>query len=170
MDRLRWFISITVVALWVGLLPTYEASAHDSGLSTAEVIIADGKIVIQFTFTRREFEKIVRIDADGDGRVSAAEFTTARPALQTMTSAAIEVRIDGQPLAAEAVDAELSQSGELFLRLVFLRKAGVRLSVNSPVIARLARGHRQYVTVQNEKGLVCARILSAQQPSFDLVL
>jgi hydrogenase/urease accessory protein HupE len=57
------------------------------------------------------------------------------------------------------------------VRLVFPRPVGTQLSVQVPIIAALARGHRQYATMRNaQDALLVERMLDADHARFDLPL
>ena len=158
-----------VAGVLLGL--AYAAHAHDPGLSVAGLRMGDTQLSAHLTFARRDIEPLIRIDADSNGLVSAAEFAAARPHLEKLGSGAIEIRVDAQRLGAETATVELDASDALHFRFAFPQTAGTRISISVPVIAKLARGHRQYASVRDEQGdLVAERLLDAHSPAFDLPL
>ena len=145
--------------------------AHNPGLSAADLRMAGSQITAHLTFARRDIESLTPIDTDRDGSVTATELDAAHPRLQILASSAIEIGADNQRVAAHVTAIELDQSDALHFQLNFPRKACSQLSVSMPIIAKLARGHRQYVSVRNEKEkLVTERILNANNPVFELNL
>lgn len=145
--------------------------AHDPGLSAAELRVGDDKLAAHLTFARRDIEVLTSIDADGNGSVSAAEFAAARPHLEKLGRGAIEISVDEQRLSAEPAAIELDGRDALHFRFGFPHTAGARISISVPVIAKLARGHRQYASVRDEQGnLLAERLLDAYRPAFDLAL
>jgi len=146
-----------------------SAHAHDPGLSAANVRMADSQISAHLTFARRDIESLIPIDTDRDGSVTAAEFDAALPLLKMLTSSMMEISIDNQRVAAQVASVELDQSDALHFQLNFPQKVGSQLSVSMPIIAKLARGHRQYVSVRDKKeNLVAECILNANNPVFEL--
>src|SRR5688572_28727728 len=147
------------------------ASAHDPGLSVAGLSLADHEIVVHLTFARREIESLVRMDTDDTNSVSATELTTVRPRLRMLVRDAVALSVDGQRLVAQVATVELDQSDALHMRLNFPRPPSARLRVSAPIIAKLARGHRQYMTIQDAKGnTIDTRMLDAEHAAFALAL
>lgn len=147
------------------------AHAHDPGLSTADLRMAESKIAVHLTFARRDIETLIPIDADRDGSVTTAEFDAAIPHIRILASGMIEISIDNQRVAAQLIAVEFDQSDALHFQLNFPGETCSRLSASIPIITKLARGHRQYVSVRDEKKkIVTERILNADNPVFELDL
>jgi hydrogenase/urease accessory protein HupE len=147
------------------------AHAHDPGLSVARLRVADGQLAVHLTFARRDFETLVPIDVNHDGTVSAAEFAAARPHLHTLAGSVLELSVDDQRVAEQVVAVELDDSDALHVQLNFLWQTGTWLRVSVPIIVRLARGHRQYVSVRDhQENLVVEQVLDADQAVFTLAL
>ncbi len=152
------------------LVVACPAHAHDPGLSAAELKVGESGLAVHLTFARRDMEAIIAIDADGNGSVSAAEFAAARPQLESLANTAIEISADGQRLSAKRAAIELDDSDALHFRFAFQQQAGSRIGMSVPIIAELARGHRQYLTVRDEDGQILADHLlspAAWQWHFD---
>lgn len=169
MHHLRLRTYTLVFGLLFGLADTVHA--HDPGLSTADLRITESQIAVHFTFARRDIESLIPIDADRNGSVTAAEFDAARPHLQILASGMTKINVDNQRVAAQVTTIELDQSDALHFHLNSSWKACSRLSVSMPIISELARSHRQYVSVRNEeKNLVTERILTADNPAFEVAI
>lgn len=154
------------------LVVACPAHAHDPGLSAAELKVGDSGLAMHLTFARRDMEAIIAIDADGNGSVSAAEFAAARPHLEQLGRGVVEIAVDEQRLSVQAAAIELDDSDALHFQFAFRQQAGSRIGISVPIIAELARGHRQYLTVRDEDGQILAeRLLSpaAWQWHFDPV-
>lgn len=169
MHHLRLPICTILFALLGGLV--HAASAHDPGLSIAGLSLADHEIAVHLTFARREIESLVRMDTDATDSVSATELVAVRPRLRMLGRDAVALSVDGQPLVAQVATVELDKSDALHMRLNFPRPPGARLRVSMPIIAQLARGHRQYIAVQDAKGNpIATHILDAAHAGFALAL
>jgi hypothetical protein len=148
-----------------------SACAHDPGLSLASLRLHHTQLTAHLTFARRDIETRLPIDTDHDGTVTTAEFAAARPHLYLLASGMLDIRVDDQGVAVQHTAIELDQSDALHVQLDFPLPTGVRLSVSAPMIAQLARGHRQYVSVRDVAGtLVMEHILDAERAAFTLVL
>jgi hypothetical protein len=148
-----------------------SAGAHDPGLSLASLRLSPTQLTAHLTFARRDIETRLPIDTDHDGTVTAAEFAAARPHLDLLAPGMLDISVDDQSVAAQHTAIELDQSDAIHVQLDFPLPTGTRLNVSSPLIAQLARGHRQYVSVRDAAGtLVTEHILDAERSAFALAL
>jgi hypothetical protein len=107
------------------------------------------------------------MDVNQDGGVSHAELMAAQANLQAVGQTLLDIQADGQHLAAVDTTVELDASDALHFRVHFPWPAGAHLRVGALVLARLAHGHRQYMTVLDHTGQVLtARMLDAAQAVF----
>ena len=154
-----------LLSLALGLLLAHSvlARAHDPGLSSAEVRLGANRIMAHLTFSRSEIQSL------GD--------------LERMAVDALAIALDGRPVPGRLTRVELASSDALHLELVFevfnvrdvsdvrAMSPASRLYVSSPLLPKLARGHRQFVSVRDESGaVVTERVLNASSPGFAVVL
>ncbi|WP_157898888.1 HupE/UreJ family protein [Luteitalea pratensis] len=147
-----WKAAALVAAAFAFGFPA-GAGAHDPGLSSLHVRIAPGRIVAALS--------LAAVDA---GRAPGGSGVN----LETFALDSVEVSIDGVRLPG-VVESQVTdgQSGTN-ITLVFERAKGSRLTVYSAVPLRLARGHRQLLTVQGSSGEVLTeRMLDAQMNAVD---
>src|SRR5438309_1490068 len=85
----------------------------------------------------------------GAGRTAAGSASAARLALD-----AIDIRIDDRPLTGFVDATSIDRNGAVRIRMVYRRTGGSGLTVRSNIPARLARGHRELVSVRGETGEV----------------
>ena len=166
-------VRLSISAVIFGVLGCLvgSAGAHDPGLSLASLRLSPTQLTAHLTFARRDIETRLPIDTDHDGTVTAAEFAAARPHLDLLAPGMLDISVDDQSVAAQHTAIELDQSDALHVQLDFPLPTGTRLSVSSPMIAQLARGHRQYVSVRDAAGtLVTEHILDAERAAFALAL
>jgi hydrogenase/urease accessory protein HupE len=161
-----WFVVLSVLGSLV-----HTVRAHDPGLSVARLRLANSQLAVHLTFARRDIETLVPIDMNHDGTVTVEEFAAALPHLRTLAGSVLELSLDDQRIAEQVVAVELDDSDALHVQLTFLWQAGSRLRVSVPIMARLARGHRQYVSVRDyQENLVVDHVLDADQAVFALPL
>lgn len=150
-----------ILAILLGLVVPLHA--HEPGLSAVSLRFADDALTAHLTFSQRELEALVPIDAD--------QWTSARPQGNALAQRLIEVSQGGQPLTARAMSAQRDDSDALHVHLTFAWRAGTQLRVHAPILAKLARGHRQYLSVHNAAGeRIANRMLDAGNPVFDMML
>jgi hydrogenase/urease accessory protein HupE len=84
---------------------------------------------------------------------------------------AIQLSIDGQPLTA-AIDRVWMEEGAAYVQLVFsaARLPDASLAITSRIPARLARGHRQLLSVSEGGRTVAQRLVDTQSAPLTVVL
>lgn len=133
-------------------LSAIPAVAHDPGLSTMSVKLLEQEIDLRMILTRRDAAMALGQPATADG--------------------AIEVWTGNRRLAAIESDVKPVGETELELAARFPRPTDARrLRVMVPLIAHLAHGHRQYVTVQDAAGATRAtHLLDAADVEIEVEL
>ena len=155
-DRLlRPIVSFKRLPTVVLVLPTLalflvvKVEAHDPGLSAADLRLQDSAVVANVTFARADVESVVKIDGDRDGEISPAEFGVARPKLEDLAASSLELKVDGRLMRLSDSSVTLDESSAVHFVITFAAESGSEFSVSSLLIARLARGHRQYLSVSD---------------------
>ena len=120
------------------------AVAHDPGLSSLEVRVGPGDIVADLSMAAADAAALVGSDADVARLGSFA--------LQT-----IDLQIDGRRLEGLVDDIASQEGNAIRVRLRYVRTPGSRLAVRSVVASRLARGHRQLLTIRNDDDSLLAQ-------------
>jgi len=165
--RLRVFL-----VLFIYLLVVANVSAHDPGLSAAELQLSNGTLTVELSFALVDIETLSAIDTDHNQEISAAEFLAAKGSLEQLAREAMAISVDGQPANCDDATAVLDrETGALRFKLRFLRVSGTHLESESLLIKRLARGHRQYFRLRDENGSVLAeQMLAASNAKCDFNL
>ncbi len=158
--------SLHGIVLSLALLPlswlANPAHAHDPGLSFADVRIAGSEVAVTLTFARRELEPLVPIDVDGDGAVSDAEFAAARPRLRGLAPLLFTVRAGSDDREPRVTSLEIDDSDAVRIALLFDDGGEDPVGLRAPILTRLARGHRQYLSIRSTGGQpVANQILDA---------
>ena len=130
------FISIASVAL-----------AHDPGLSTAALKVSSERIDAEIIFARADIEALVPLDANHDGKVSPEEWDRARPELEALVREPLKVLVNDAAVAITEPSFHLDENNNFRIAGIFPAQGAKALTVESPLIKRLPRGHRQFVSV-----------------------
>jgi hydrogenase/urease accessory protein HupE len=135
------------------------AVAHDPGLSALELRLSRSEIVADLSIAAADAAALVGSDAD-----------VAR--LGSLLLQAIDLQIDGHQLEGLVDDIASEEGNAIRVRLRYVRTPGSQLAVRSVVASRLARGHRQLLSIRNDDGsLLAQRMLDANTDAVgDLVL
>jgi len=150
------------------ILATASAFAHDPGLSAVRLKIDANKIAARLTFARPDIAIIAPMDADRDGRVTRSEFDAARPRLESLARESLAVRVDGSELSPAAVTVHLDEGDAIHFDLEFPAARGAKLVLRSLLIDKLPRGHRQFLSLLDERENSRAqRMLDAANNSFE---
>jgi hydrogenase/urease accessory protein HupE len=166
--QLRKFISACCLLFAACFLLAVQAQAHDPGLSAAELKIEASSLAAHLTFAQGEIEALIPMDADGNGQITPEELGAAQPRLEALALKMLEIQIAQRSLLAQAARVQLDESQAIHFYLRFSRASGAQLNVRSAIITRLARGHRQYLTIRDAQGNTLAeRMLDASSSAFE---
>jgi hydrogenase/urease accessory protein HupE len=163
--RVRGIFAVSALAV------TFVAHAHDPGLSTATVRLGPDKVEAEVVLSGADAGTLFNLDKIQSGRFSKDQLEFVTPKLRDTFSDPLEIKLDGQP--AQPVDTQCSVSGRdsLTIYLFFPAKSFTNLIVQAKWLALLATGHRQYLSVQNERGeILTERLLSAASDSATIDL
>jgi hydrogenase/urease accessory protein HupE len=149
------------------LLAPVTVLAHDPGLSTATITLHENKLQAVLGFSIVDAAQIVELDKDADGRLSKAELDEGAAELTRLAPQALDVKFDGQAVAATNASCQFDGSDNASITLVFPSRAFTNLVIRSKWLAMLQPGHRQFVSLQTSNGSVLAeRLLSQNSDSI----
>ena len=143
-----------------------SAYAHDPGLSATVLKLEGDRVKASLTFARADIELLVPMDANRDGNISEAEFAQAKPQLQALATEAIAVNVAGQPVQPELIGIELDDSNGVHFKFSFAKSAGELFTIESKLIERMPRGHRQFVELIAGEKLIGSKMLTAGSISY----
>ena len=153
-SRFRYQVKLILVLILCFFL-SKQVMAHDPGLSTAEVRVAQNGISVELALAPSDVERIVDIDSNLDQRISAAEFEQAKSRLLNIAAHDFELQSDNQQLQVIEQNASYDeQSSVVILQLKFSGPIGQQLELRSGVISLLARGHKQFVSLRGQDGQI----------------
>ena len=145
------------------------AQAHDPGLSTAALKFLPDRLDAEVTFARADIEALVPIDANHDGKVSSEEWERAQPELEPLVREALVARVTGAAISITEPSFQLDEKNNFHISGIFRVHDAKALTVESPLIKRLPRGHRQFISLLDGQGIILAEaLLSADQNVIDV--
>jgi hypothetical protein len=138
------------------------AIGHDPGLSALDVLVTSTRVVAVLSIATADLASLADLDVDphgsraGDSAAAATERRLGSFALRALT-----IRLDGRVLQGSldhvAID---DRGGQVQLR--YASAPGTTIGVSSEVSRRLARGHRELVSIRTGDGSVLSeRLLDA---------
>ncbi len=141
------------------------AQAHDPGLSWANAQLHEAGIAIHMVFARQDIEALLPMDTDHDGTVTEGEFSAAQTDLQSILTAGVEVRSAKEKRQPKLVHIETAPSDAVNFNLYYETTQARAIEIHIPLISRLARGHRQFLSVQDANdNLLAQYILDSTSP------
>lgn len=153
---------IGVVAATAAL--SHDARAHDPGLSGSVVKVTGNQIAWHDSFAWKDIDRLVKLDANGDGRIEDGELVARRKELAELGAAMFSVRIDGTLAPQLSTVAKLGTDGEgdiIFISVYASPRAvgPANLAVTFKGLDKFASGHRHILEVQDETGKAVLRDL-----------
>ena len=136
------------------LLVTARVLAHDPGLSKAALTLEEKRLEARVTFAPLDVDVLIPLDADGDEKVSVAEFLAASSDVEKLATRILEVRFDGEPVPGERPVVELDEENNVHLRVSWPRPTAERIEIRSTFIASLPVGHRQHLSLVDAQGKI----------------
>jgi hydrogenase/urease accessory protein HupE len=161
--------SVVVFVICVLVCASRTALAHDPGLSAIEVRLGGDNVSVHLSIARSDLENALSVDVDHDGRFSESELAATRPQLEGFARDAVEIWFADHHAAPISVDVRLDQTAAIDFRMTFVREPGSALRIRSAVIKSFSRGHREYVSVFDERGTKLGeKVLDTANPEFEL--
>ena len=143
--------------------------AHDPGLSAAEVRVSGAQIAVHLSIARSDIERVLALDADNDGQLTRDELAVASQRLEGFARSGFEIWFADRSVAPSVVEISLKETATIDFQISFDRDAEPHIRIKSSAIKSLARGHRQYVSVVDERGnKLGEKMLDAAVDEFQL--
>ena len=134
------------VALGLAFTSSAQLLAHDPGLSALDVRVG-----------RQQTVAVLSLAAADAGSLGGPD------AVGRLAPEVIQIRLDQRLLDGPTKSISIDGTGSVRVMLVYRGAVGSRLSVRSRIIERLARGHRELLSIRAEGGVVLAeRMLDAE--------
>jgi hydrogenase/urease accessory protein HupE len=152
----------TARAFALALLLGPAAWAHDPGLSTSQLSLQANGLVGAVGYAPRDV--IALLPGSPSVRSAAwspAEFETEKPALEALGPDLIEVRDSSGTVGWSHVGVTLASGNSVIFTLEASRRPVGESTIRSLVMDRLPPGHREYLSVTDERGVVLVEKLMA---------
>jgi hydrogenase/urease accessory protein HupE len=124
------------------------------------------RVEAHLTYARADIELLFTLDSDHDGVVSATEFAQAKPRMESLAAEAIAITANGQSVSFTVSGVELDDSNGVHFHFAFAKSPGEPFTLQSNLIERLPRGHRQYVELIGGEKLIGSSMLMAGATSY----
>ena len=155
--------------LGILVLFTRTALAHDPGLSSAEVHLRELRIVAEVSFALTDLERIQTIDLNGDSVVSTRELDDATPHLAGVAGKLLDIQCDSRKFDLQKFHVEMRDKNSVHFLLEFPSDSTSQLKITAPVLSVLPRGHKQFLSVRDQRNRVLAeRMLSAESNQLSI--
>ncbi len=134
------------VVLGLAFIAGVPVLAHDPGLSALDVRVG-----------RQQTIAVLSLAAADAGFLGGGD------AVGQLAPQFIQIRLDERPLDRPIESISIDATGGVRVTLIYRATVGSRLSVRSGIVGRLARGHRELLSIRAEDGAVLAeRMLDAE--------
>jgi len=133
-----------VLAAALAIALSARAEAHEVGLSRGTYAASGERVTAELVLSRKEAASVVpELDADRDGKLTEAEVTAARPAMQKAIVDRILVSAGDAPCPGALGEVRLTEEDGLDLGAAYTCPAPVtRAKVELALLPELAHGHR----------------------------
>jgi len=166
--RMKSWLRIVVLAL----LGAAAAQAHDPGLSTTQVALAGKTLAATVGFAPADLRTLLPpADRKTVASWSQADFDAAQGDLRALAPKLMAIRGAGGPLAWTEIAATLASGNSILFHLTAARPAAATYSLHSLVLDELPPGHRDYVSVTDERGApLVEKLVGANDPPVSFTL
>ena len=118
-------------------LATFQVLAHDPGLSGASAKLQGGKLGLTLSLANRDACQLVQLDGDGNGVVTAEEFSHGREKLATVIGNQCQVRLDGVLVKPDGLACRQDDAKNVSAQLSFSNVSAHTLEFNFPIFRSL---------------------------------
>jgi hydrogenase/urease accessory protein HupE len=138
-------------------------SGHDVGLSTVRAKLEQEEISLTVSFAPGDVRSMLPTSARLPGKSTPQTFTEAQPVLEELATMLWEIRADGKVLAPLDVETKWLPEDALVFQYRYIRPQAKHLSFRSVNLGALPSVHRQYFTLEDERGSrLLTKVLSAK--------
>lgn len=146
------FIVRLCVCSFVFVSWTFQARAHDPGLSSAKVTVGTEQIDVLLGFAQKDVESMLAPGSNPASPATPNGFAAIQSELETVVKNGFNVFWGKQRLIPELTTARLKDAQNIEISLRFQRPSTVQVRLVSTLIERLPLGHREFLSVQTTDG------------------
>lgn len=137
---------------------------HDPGLSSLELVVTPNRVIAMLSLAAADLEIVVGARTGWGGNAAVANGADVKQRFGAFALQTHAIRIDERILVGSVQHVAIDDGGG-HVQLSYDATAGTRIGVGSDVPARLARGHRELVSIRGGDGsLLAEHLLDAQSP------
>jgi hydrogenase/urease accessory protein HupE len=146
--RLRHLPSL-IALVWCAVV-----RAHDPGLSTTQGFIKNGALELTVGFAPADLNQLLAGGKPPAGRWTEAVFNQSQPQLKELATRLWEVRLADHILSLRDSSVKLESGDSVTCRLVYDGPFTGSLTLRALQLGSLAPGHRQFVSIADERGFI----------------
>ena len=159
--------------LFLLILGGVSAHAHDPGLSNVDLKLESNRLTALLVYNYVDIEGAVQVDKDLDRVITPEEFNAAKAQLEALARNAILVNMDGAvvPPSETLVRIAKAEDGRdtAYFSLTYPGTPSSSLTIQSNIMSKLSRGHREYFKLTNAAGgTVAERLLDANNTTAEV--
>jgi hydrogenase/urease accessory protein HupE len=150
---------------------TFQAQAHDPGLSSANVTVGNQQIDVLLGFAQKDVESMLAADTNAAGIDTSKDFAAIRSELESVATNEFSLYWGKQRVIPDQTTARQKDAQNIEISLHFQRPNSGEALLVSTLIERLPLGHRQFLSVQTASGADLGQVmLSAKEDSLQIDL
>jgi hypothetical protein len=150
---------------------TFEAQAHDPGLSSAMVTVGNEQIEVLLGFAQKDVESMLAADTNSDDIDTAKGFAAMRSRLESVVANEFSLYWGNQRAVPDQTRAQRKDSQNIEILLHFQRSNSREVRLFSTLFEGLPMGHRQFLTVRTTSGADLGQVMfSAKENSLQIDL
>ena len=153
------------------ILLTFQARAHDPGLSTATVTVQNEQIAVLLGFAQKDVESMLAGVPNVADTAVAKGFAAIQTELGSVAANEFSLYWGSQRATPREITARRKDTQNIEVSLLFQRRNSGEVRVVSTLFERLPLGHRQFLSIQTTSGANLGQVLlSAKENSLDIEL
>jgi hydrogenase/urease accessory protein HupE len=131
---------------------TFQAAAHDPGLSSANVTVGNKQIDVLLGFAQKDVESMLAPGTNQANTETSTGFAAIQSELETVAKNGFNVYSGEQRMSPELTTARLKDARNIEISLRFQRPNADQVRLVSTFMERLPLGHREFLSVQSAAG------------------
>jgi hydrogenase/urease accessory protein HupE len=159
------------VSFFLFIFLTFQAQAHDPGLSSAKVTVGNQQIDVLLGFAQRDVESILAAGPNSADNDTSKGFAAIKSQLESVARNEFSLYCGKQRTIPNQATARRKDPQDIEISLRFQRPNSGQVRLVSTLFERLPFGHREFLSVQTTIGANLGEVmLSAQDNTlqFDL--
>ena len=159
------------VSLFFSIFLTFNAQAHDPGLSSANVTVGDQQIGVLLGFAQKDVESMLAASAYPADTQTSEGFAAIQRELESLAANEFSLYWGEQRAIPNQTSARRKDSQNIEISLRFQRSNSAQVRLVSTLIERLPLGHREFLSVKTTSGSSLGEaMLSAEENSLQIEL